>query len=100
MSEFTKQKISVSSLEGFAVHVPKPNHTIQFMNNDGKVIGTLNLNVSPPTFEGVVDGSARVFFDYVVTVFPHLLKELLAEEVLDVLTETEWSDCFYPQGKI
>jgi hypothetical protein len=69
----TMEVSSVPALE-VKLYNLKPNYVINFMK-DNSVIGKLDLNNTPATFEGDIDGSARAFFDYVVLVWPDLIKE-------------------------
>ena len=44
-------------------HVPIP-HTVSFHNPEGKLLGWLDFNFEKMTFEGDMEESAKVFFDY------------------------------------
>ena len=46
----------------------KPSYKIQFSDKTGKIVGTLYLE-DPMRFEGKVDESAKVFFDYFVKLY-------------------------------
>jgi hypothetical protein len=74
----THEASSVPALEG-KLYDLKSNYVIN-LTRDNRVIGKLDLNNSPATFEGDLDGSARAFFDYVVLVWPDLIKEKTGKE--------------------
>lgn len=58
----------------FKVHEFKPNHNMQFSNNNG-VIGTLDFNGPAMVFEGNAEESALLFFDFVSKYFDQRLKD-------------------------
>jgi hypothetical protein len=76
--------VSLDNSGIYAVGDIQPNYSIHF-SNGSKMLGTLNFNVIPPTFEGDMDGTARVFFDWLVAKWPHMLKERQDKELIEKL---------------
>jgi hypothetical protein len=74
MSREYDSKIVSDNTEGFVSCKQKPNYTMTF-SHEGKFVGELDWNNHPATFTGDMDGSARVFFDYLIQVWPSLLDE-------------------------
>jgi hypothetical protein len=74
MSREYDSKIVSDNTEGFVFRKQKPNYTMTF-SHEGKSVGELDWNNHPATFTGDMDASARVFFDYLIQVWPSLLDE-------------------------
>jgi hypothetical protein len=58
----------------FTCELIKPSHTIAF-HNGSKQVGLLDFNGPVMTFEGDVDESAKVFFDFLAERFTQRLSE-------------------------
>ena len=70
MSEFIKHNYQT----GIFIGKLEPSYTLQFSNKYG-VVGTLDFNQNPITFTGDTESSARVFFDYLIQVWPEMIKK-------------------------
>jgi hypothetical protein len=53
----------------------KPNYTIQFRGEENKLIGVFDFGKSPPTFEGGVDESAKIFCETVLKWMPQIIEK-------------------------
>lgn len=64
----------------FTLSDAKPNHNITFHNQDGKQVGELNFNGPEMVFNGDMNESAKVFFDFIATAFKARLEQERADE--------------------
>jgi hypothetical protein len=76
MSEF----IGHDYQTGIFIGKLEPSYTFQFSNKDGVVVGTLDFGHNPPTFTGDTESSARVFFDYLIQVWPEMIKKHMEQQ--------------------
>jgi hypothetical protein len=57
----------------------EPNHTILFFNKEHKELGKLDFNGDKLKFEGDVEESAKVFFDFLLSSFNQRIEEIKEE---------------------
>jgi hypothetical protein len=57
----------------------EPNHTITLSNKDNKEVGKLDFNGDKLKFEGDVEESAKIFFDFLLSTFNQRIEEIREE---------------------
>lgn len=78
---------SLASTEGYGVTPPKPNYLLSFNNKEGQTVGGFDFNGSTMVFTGEAEESARVFVNWVATVFAGRLKEEYERGRTDALAD-------------
>lgn len=79
------QSISTEDLAR-TIQPPRPNHTIQFLSNEGNEVGRMDFNGPEMIFTGNADESARAFIKFVAECFARRLEE---ERVAERAAERE-----------
>ena len=64
-----------NTLEGCEIKPVKPNHLLSFNNKEGENVGGFDFNGAEMVFTGQADESAKIFVDWVATVFAGRLSE-------------------------
>jgi len=67
-----------------------PNYTIRFFTKDQKEVGNFDFNGDKLKFEGDVEESAKIFFDFLLNVFNERIEEIKKESYDEGYSDAEW----------
>jgi hypothetical protein len=68
----------------------EPNHTIALFNKVHKEVGKLDFNGDKLKFEGDVEESAKIFFDFLLSSFNQRIEEIREESYKEGYSDAEW----------